>query len=125
MAFLNITPRFSTRSRPDRTLTHVRLVRQLDDLTVQLDFKTGKFIDGSTDPSVGLWYLDIYDAVGTPVVLGLGLSVGVDLLYPYRYRDGVPPGKLFVSPESDVGYVDPVLDSFVQGTHSIWYEEAG
>jgi hypothetical protein len=41
----------------------------------------------------GTWMLDISSSSGTPIVLGIRIVVGVDLLAPYRARD-VPPGIL-------------------------------
>lgn len=43
--------------------------------------------------TVGTWVLDIRDSVGNPVVLGIRVVEGIDLLAPYRARD-VPPGIL-------------------------------
>lgn len=44
----------------------------------------------------GAWYLDLYDAASNPLVLGTRISVGRDLWRRYRYRDGMPLGKLHV-----------------------------
>jgi hypothetical protein len=41
----------------------------------------------------GTWMLDIRNAAGDPIVLGIRVVEGCDLLAPYRSRD-VPPGIL-------------------------------
>jgi len=70
----------------------------------------------------GLWYFDLTDTNFDPVVVGLGLSVGVDLLFPYRHlSDLVPPGVLYCVDLSGVGS-DPTTDSFLEtGTHLVRY----
>lgn len=116
MATLDITPE----AQPQRgsTVTATRIVSDvsLDGGRYRIVYKTNK--------QEGSWYFDLYDANGAPLVLGLGLVAGVDLLWPYRYRD-VPPGVLFCSPHGSGAFVDPGLDAFVQGTHSMIYIEAG
>lgn len=44
----------------------------------------------------GAWYLDLYDAGNTPIVLGTRLSLGRDLWRKYRGRPGMPRGQLQV-----------------------------
>lgn len=115
MAIINITPNFEESAQENVTLTHVSYTEQLDDLTYRIDLKNNK--------RDGLWYLDLYNLEGTPLLLGVGLATGIDLFYPYRYRK-VPPGVLFVSPQNAGSYSDPGIDSFVEGTHTIYYVEA-
>ena len=67
------------------------------------------------------WYLDIESADGAAVVRGLGLAVGMDLLFPYRYLD-LPPGPLFVHDQGLEGS-DPDLAAFADGRAAIFYLE--
>lgn len=115
MAFINITPDFSVATGVSGlSLTHVSTTAQLGDFTYRLDYYTNKADNG--------WYMDISAQDGTPLVIGIGLVAGIDLLYPYRYLN-VPPGKIFVSPQGPDGYVDPTLDAFINGYATIYYEE--
>jgi len=43
----------------------------------------------------GGWYLDILDLADVPIVAGIALVPGVDLLQPYRHLP-VPPGTLYL-----------------------------
>jgi hypothetical protein len=43
--------------------------------------------------TVGVWMLDILSSTGAPIVLGIRVVEGIDLLGPYRSRN-VPPGIL-------------------------------
>lgn len=52
-----------------------------------------KDVTGTTD---GAWWIDLRKADGTPLVLGLKLSLGRNKLRRYRYRDGMPLGDLHV-----------------------------
>lgn len=108
MAVLDITPAIT------ETTTNVAVIVDLDGLTYRLDLKTNKRADA--------WTLDIYDGQGGPLVLGLHLAAGVDMLYPYRSL-AVPPGKMYVSPRGET-YGDPVIASFAAGTHALYYAEA-
>lgn len=121
MATLDITPNFVDTTQGTNgivgnvTLTHISFVTTLDDVQYKIDLKTNKRDDS--------WYMDFYAFDGTPLILGIGLSAGVSLLYPYNRYLPVPQGTLFVSPQSG-SYIDPVIDSFVQGTHALFYVEA-
>jgi len=75
-----------------------------------------------TNTQDGGWFFDLYDASDNPLVLGLGLSVGVDLLYPYRYLD-VPPGILWVEDVAQTG-ADPGLTAFADGDAILYYMDA-
>lgn len=94
----------------------------------------------NTGETLPFWYLDVFDSTDptVSVVTGLRVSVGVDLLFPYRYNgiDKIPPGILFCQdvrkPLFDVesqswtvvpGY-DPVIDSFSTKTHQMFYLES-
>ena len=62
----------------------------LEDVQFGLTFKTNKPDDS--------WFMDISTVNFEPVVLGLGLAVGSDLLFPYRsLGDLIPPGILYCS----------------------------
>lgn len=49
------------------------------------------------------WRLGLYTAGGTPIVLGIYLVPGVDLLAPYRADVRVPSGGLWVMSDTDPG----------------------
>lgn len=104
MAIINITPPFDSRD-------HVSMSITLDDQTYRMDFKQNK--------QTNTWFMDLFDSLGAPLVLGMGLSAGIDILYPYKARQ-VPPGKLFVSPQFGA-FVDPDLDAFEEGEAIIYY----
>lgn len=55
------------------------------------------------------WTLDIEASDGAPIVRGLRLVEGVDLLAPFRYDDRLPPGQLFVRDTSGA-HRDPGRD---------------
>jgi hypothetical protein len=64
------------------------------------------------------WYLDFENADATTRILGIGLTNGVDILYPYRHLD-VPPGALFVSMDDDGD--DPDLSAFAANRAHLLY----
>lgn len=47
---------------------------------------------------IGAWILDIYDATNAPIVAGIPLIPGIDLLYQYQYLNF--GGSLVVSTDS-------------------------
>lgn len=75
----------------------------LDGVRITLEFYTNK-ADGS-------WYLDCYATDGTLLVAGIAVVTGLDLWYPYRYKTGIPPGQLFVLPQTRVR-TDPTISTF-------------
>ena len=96
----------------------------LDNVAFRLDFYTG--VTTPTDyPSAGvaeqgLWYWDLYDSIGDPLVMGQGLTSGVDLFFPFRAR-GVPAGKMFVRCNQSI-QLDPTLDSFNDQLATVFYQ---
>jgi hypothetical protein len=97
------------------TETHISRNVTLDGVTVRLDTYTNK-----ADSS---WYLDVFDANDSPLVQGIALVAGLDLLFPYKYLD-IPPGILFVN--DHLGTVDdPTLSTFIDQEASLYYQEAG
>lgn len=48
------------------------------------------------------WILDIADAANNPIALGIGVTVGCDLLAPLS-AEGRPPGQLFATDDSGAG----------------------
>lgn len=77
---------------------------------------------GAYDPTAtktGGWCFDLLDARGDAIVRGPALAVGIDLLWPYHARAGVPPGKLFVWTASGL---DLALDDFARGSAEIYYQ---
>ena len=51
----------------------------------------------------GFWRLGLYTSGGDPIVLGISLVAGVDLLSPYRSDPRVPEGGLWVMSQTDPG----------------------
>ena len=85
----------------------------LEGVQLGLTFKTNK-PDGS-------WFFDIGTVNFEPVVMGLGLSCGLDLLFPYRSKGArIPPGVLYCVDLSGNGS-DPAVDSFENKTHILRY----
>jgi len=74
------------------------------------------FFTNTTDDA---WYFDLRADDGSPLVLGLGLSLGVDLLAPYRHLD-VPPGFLFVV-DQGLGGRDPDVAAFAEQRAALLY----
>ncbi len=99
--------------QPTAEVSHFATSVLLDGQRYKLAFYTNK-VDQA-------WYLDINE-----VVFGVGLSVGVDLLYPYRYLgDAIPPGILWVVDKGGLSGRDPDLTAFVEKRASLYYLEAG
>jgi len=76
--------------------------------------------------SNGSWFMDALNPTTLAVeVAGVGLSVGLSLLYPYRYKGAsiIPQGVLWVH---DVNKLDrdPGLDSFASGAAQLLYTSA-
>ena len=108
MAILELKPQTAALSQ-NRTMTDV-----LDGQRVTFTF----FTDRTS------WYMNVADAVGTPLISGLRLVGGrVDMLAPYRHLD-VPPGILMVVTTTPGQPVDPGYTSFSDGTCQLWYVEA-
>ena len=69
----------------------------------------------------GHWALDLADAVGTPLLSGMAIRLGVDLLAQFS-DDRFPPGKLFAMNWVNA-YAEPDRDNF--GTDvALIYQEA-
>jgi len=92
----------------------------LDDEQFRLDFYVTKIVNTDTLVVTTAWYLDLYDSAGDPLVLGIGLTAGIDLLYPYRALK-VPQGKLWVQPMSGI-YADPTIDTFEEDEAVVYYQ---
>ena len=105
---IEITPQFREQDK------HTSQTLTLDSVRVRLDTYTNKFD--------GRWYMDLYDSLGAPLVFGVRLTTGLDLLFPYRYKDGVPPGVLFINDHAGPR-LDPGLDSFQDREVSLYYQE--
>lgn len=69
-------------------------------------------------PEAG-WILDIYDVNKNPIICGLALVTGADLLAQYAYL-GIP-GKLYVSTDGDAGAA-PTFDGLGTTSH-LYYED--
>jgi hypothetical protein len=72
------------------------------------------------------WFFDITDVNFNPLVAGLGLSVGLDLLFPYRSlgADVIPPGILYCADlraQGDGPGFDPTVSAFENKTHQLRY----
>lgn len=70
---------------------------------------------------IGGWALDLYDAQANPLVRGIGVTPGIDLLYPYRHL-AVPAGSLVCW---TVDGLDPDLTAFAEDRARLLYKEAG
>lgn len=77
-----------------------------------------------TNKADGKWYFDLLDSAGEPILVGIGLVVGLYLLHPYRYLgDKLPAGELVVVDVSGTRK-DPGLDSFADEESVLYYQSA-
>lgn len=109
MRLLAINPQF----RESDVHTSQRLT--LDGVRVRIDTYTNKR-DGN-------WYVDTYDGEDNPLILGLRLTTGLDMWFPYRYL-ALPPGPLFVS-DHEEPTTDPALVTFKDNDATLYYGEVG
>lgn len=110
MSIIQLSPQF----RPEDKHTSQSLT--LDGVRFQLVTYTNKADNG--------WYMDLLDINGNAVVKGIGMAVGLDLLYPYRYKGNLPPGILFLQDLAGTRE-DPVLASFENEDVGLYYQEVG
>jgi len=66
------------------------------------------------------WYLDVSAPDNTPLVLGVALVLGVDLLAPYRAGYAVPQGTLWLA-RTDATKQEPTGDDFGAGRCVLYY----
>jgi len=97
----------------------------LDDVLFRLDFYVTRVIELTTGEVISRWYLDLYDGGNSPIVMGIGVTTGIDILFPYRaYK--IPAGKLFVYPNVQVGngtgYDDPTETTFEEDLAFVDYQ---
>jgi hypothetical protein len=78
---------------------------------VGFDSSTNTLIDTNT---ISSWILDIFDSDNNPVVLGLPLIPGIDLLYQYQYLN--LGGSLVVSTEASTNSV-PTFAGLGESSH--------
>lgn len=103
---------------------HASSVVFLDGSAYRFEFYTNRWDNGI--------YFDLYDNQNTPLVIGIGLVAGVDMLYPYRSLP-VPPGQLFVYSQGNtdennvngalgvVTLIDPSLNAFSKDVATLYY----
>lgn len=104
------------------TASNYTTTERLDSVNYSITLYTVVVTPGYADnpaTRTGYWNMDLRDSVGNPIVLGLGLGSGVDLLFPFRANALCPPGKLFVWTNDGR---DPGLDSFAQKTAVLYYQ---
>lgn len=99
---------------------HLTTVQFLDGVSYRLDFYTTKVPNLMTGTVAQCWYLDLYDVADKPLVLGIGLVTGIDILFPYHAL-AVPPGKLFVNPQTTL-FIDPTVDTFLDEEAICFYQ---
>lgn len=109
MALVEITVQF----RPEDKRTVQTL--ELDNARYQLATYTNR-ADGG-------WFMDLADSAGNPLLFGIALVTGLDILFPYRHLD-VPPGILFVNDLAGPRE-DPTLETFDERGAALYYLEAG
>lgn len=105
---------FEIKVQDRETQTHKQQTLVLDGLRVRLDTYTN-----NRDKR---WYYDLFDDADEVLIQGQRLTVGMLLLAPFQYREGVPPGELFVQSKAQP-QVDPGLASFLDGTHALIYRD--
>lgn len=94
----------------------------LDQVEFGFTFYSTKFPDLSTGESLEYWYMDLIDSNNEPIVRGIGIVAGIDILYPYRGYN-VPAGKIFVVTQQQ-DLFDPTQSTFADGTAQLWYQPA-
>lgn len=92
--------------------THTSQTMTLDGVRFRMDFYTNK--------ADGCWYIDLYDSQDNPMVIGIGMVTGLDILFPYRYLP-VPSGVLFVNDHLGEKE-DPGLTTFEQDQAQLYYQ---
>ena len=98
-------------AQPTATATHADLAVRIGLRRWLFSFYAAAGADGELQ-----WYFDLAVVPGAPILAGIGLAVGLDLLFPYRHLD-VPPGPLFVRGPS----ADPTERGFFDGNWSVAY----
>jgi len=102
-----ITPQFNGSTHSTQVLT-------LEGVRFRLDVYSNKFDDS--------WYIDVFDDQDSPIVEGIAIASGLDLLFPYQYLP-VPPGQLFVNTQTG-GLFDPTLDTWEEQRADLYYQES-
>ena len=100
---------------------HFNSTVTLDQQNFGLSFYVTKVPNLQDGTVAEFWYMDLANSQGTPVVQGIGLVAGIDLLFPYRAL-AVPMGKLFVYPSKNGLFVDPTVDTFSDDNAHLWYQ---
>lgn len=99
----------------------------LDQVAFRLDCYTGvttpQGYPSASTAKAGLWYWDLYDNLGEPLVMGQGLTTGIDLLFPFRAR-AVPAGRLFVRSNGN-RQLDADLTAFQENRATFYYQAIG
>jgi hypothetical protein len=72
------------------------------------------------DAAMGGWCLDIYDDQFNPLICGMALVTGTDLLAQYAYLN--IPGQLWVQSDGDPIAV-PTFDNLGTRSHVYWVTE--
>lgn len=65
------------------------------------------------------WILDLADAQETPIITGVPLLIGLNLLGRFAGQTGVPIGKFYITDDT-FGSTQPTRNSF-SVTHTLWY----
>jgi hypothetical protein len=96
--------------QPDHKVTHFDATIRLGDRAWFFSFYTN---------SEGGWFMNIGTDPSTPVIAGIGIATGLDLLFPFRHLD-VPPGPLWVLDRNNSD-ADPDDTGFADGRYSLVY----
>lgn len=70
------------------------------------------------NPRMNRWIMDIYDAQGNPILLGIPLLVSANLTGRFRMEE-LPPGGFFCTDDTNQD-TQPTRLSFGKD-HSLWY----
>jgi hypothetical protein len=108
MSILQITPQFRELE------THTSQTLTLDGVRIRLDTYTN-IVDNS-------WYFDVYDSDDNPLLKGIAVATGLDLLFPYKYKP-IPQGILFVQDQSGFPFRDPIVPDLVNKDMALFYQE--
>lgn len=76
----------------------------------------------SHNTRAGTWSIDIYDAVQTPLVCGMAMRLGLDLLSQFS-DDRFPPGRMFLQNLKEA-YAEPDRENLGTDVVLIYQEAA-
>jgi len=100
--------------QPNESVSHFSYSVTLENARYSFAFYTNT-VDGG-------WFMDLANEDESSIARGVGLSNGVNILFPYRHLE-FPPGVLYVKDKGLDG-ADPDLAAFSEGRAALYYLES-